>query len=447
MRLIRFIPLLAVALLCLSAPAPRAQNGAESVPSEWNGEALFDSTTTQEELLEMARSASTMSRFRLAEIYYQEALIRKPTDTAVMWELAALYRRTGRLEYARGLLTRAGRLEPDRNDIAEARRVVERDLFTQVSAQVDTLITAGKYDQALPRIGVLLSIDGENADVLAEKARCLEATGQSDAALTSIKLALARDPRDEFYRLRDEIALNLEKRHVDELEASAHRLLDSGNWVRGEATEVLQAILAQDPSNEWAREQFRALSGGTQPHLPSDPPAPQQVVDAVRDVAPSFAAALQKHLPAILIFFGVLVVFRSPLTRMLATRFQRSSMLAGDLARVDVADALRIAHVSGLSGVLILRTPDGKASVFMEDGQPVHCTGFGFEGMEALTYILHNVHTGRFVHRKRLGSVEHTIDQPLDLILAGGVAAPGAVTSPRKKKKSRMSELLETKSD
>jgi hypothetical protein len=33
--------------------------------------------------------------------------------------------------------------------------------------------------------------------------------------------------------------------------------------VRGRPMDVLQAILAQDPSNEWAREQFRRLSTPT----------------------------------------------------------------------------------------------------------------------------------------------------------------------------------------
>jgi hypothetical protein len=85
--------------------------------------------------------------------------------------------------------------------------------------------------------------------------------------------------------------------------------------------------------------------------------------------------------------------------------------------------------------------------VYLQDGEPIHCAGFGLEGIDALNYLIKNVHEGRFVHRERCRSVERTIDQPLDLILADGVAAPGAPKGARTKKKSRMAELLETKSD
>ncbi len=167
----------------------------------------------------------------------------------------------------------------------------------------------------------------------------------------------------------------------------------------------------------------------------------------MRDIAPGFLALLQRHLPAILIFLGVLVVFASPLSRTLARRFQRRSVLAGDLARIDPADALRIAHVSVLSGVIILHTPEGVVRVYLQDGEPIHCVGFGLEGIDALTHLIQNIHEGRFVHRERSRSVDRTIDQPLDLILADGVAAPGAPRGARAKKKSRMSELLESKSE
>lgn len=447
MRSLPFMPpwVLAATVL-LTAPAHAGQ-ASPTVPSTWNNEALFDSTTTHAELLEMARSAAGMKHYDLAEIYYQEALLRDPDNIDLMLELAALYRRTGRLEYARGLLTRAGRLDPERNDIAETRRLVERDLFAQVSVEVDSLVARRQYDKALPRIGVLLSIDGENADVLSQKARCQWALGQTDAALTSIKLAVARDPRDEFFRLRDRIAADVERHRLDELEKSTRQLLASGTADRGRATEMLQAILAQDPSNEWAREQFRNLSAGDAPRLPSDPPPTQQVVDAVRSVVPGFAAAVEKHLRAILLFLGVIVVFCSPLTRAIVSRFGRRSMLSGDLARVDIADVLRTAHVSLLSGVIELRTPDGRASVYLQNGQPLHCKGFGLEGLGALNHILHNIHEGQFAHHPRHRSVTRTIDQPLDLILADGVAAPGGQKGTRRRKKSRMSELLETKSE
>ncbi|HEU4365415.1 MAG TPA: tetratricopeptide repeat protein, partial [Candidatus Krumholzibacteria bacterium] len=415
---------------------------------EWSNETLFDATTTRAELLEMGRAAVTLEQFGLAEIYYREMLLRNPADVTAMWELAAMYRRTGRLEYARGLLTRAGALQPDRNDINEARREVERDLFAEVSAEVDRLMTAGKYESALPRIAILLSIDRENAPALAKKARCLFAIGQNDAALSNIQLAILKDPQNEFHTLRDQITRAVEQHRITELESSARRLLQSGDWVRGEASDALQALLAQDPSNQWAREQFRALSEGAAPApLPSEPPAPRQVFDAMRDVAPGFAAALGRHLPLILGFVVAFLLLRSPLTRALASRLRRPSLFSGSLDRIDIADVLRVAHGSALSGVIVLKTPGGVARVFFENGEPVHCAAFGRSGIEALRWIVEEVHEGAFAFRSVRKMPEATIDQPLALVLADGVASPGGAPERQPRKKSRMSELLETKSE
>jgi hypothetical protein len=448
MRLSRLILSTGLILLATaSAALGEAGNYPPSV-TEWNSEALFDSTTTRGELLEMGRAAVTLEQFALAEIYYREILLRNPADVTVMWELSAMYRRIGRLEYARGLLTRAGARQPGRNDINEARREVERDLFAAVSVEVVSLNAAGKYEGALPRLAVLLSIDSENATMRAHKARCLSAIGENDAALSNIQLAIAKDPRNEFYKMRDQIAQDVEKHRIAELESSAQRLLQSGDWVREEASDVLQALLAQDPSNQWAREQFRALSeGAAPPPLPSDPPAPRQVMDAVRDVAPDFMALLNKHLPLLLGFFAFIFFLRSPVARALASGIRRPTLFAGDLASIDVADVLRVAHGSALTGAVVLKTPDGTAWVYFEQGEPVHATGFGLEGMDALTWIVREVHAGSFAYRSVRSMPQATIDQPLALVLADGVSSPGGKPERRKRKKSRMSELLDSKVD
>jgi hypothetical protein len=446
-----YLLIIATATLMLAAgPLPGgAESGDSGWIGEWNNEALFDSTTTRTELLEMGRAAVVLEQYGLAEMYYREILLRNPADVGAMWELAAMYRNTRRLEYARGLLTRAGALQPGRNDINEARREVERDLFAQVSVEVDSLMAAGKYESALPRLAVLLSIDAENATIHAYKARCLSAIGQNDAALSNIQLAIAKDPKDDFYKLRDEIAESVEHHRIAELEASARQLLQSGDWVREEASDALQALLAQDPSNEWAREQFRMLSEGATPSpLPSDPPAPQQVVDAVRDIAPGFAAVLNKHLPLLLAFFVVMALLRSPIARAIASHIRRPSAFSGDLSSIVVADVLRVVHGAGFTGAIVLKTSDGSGKVFVKDGEPVHCTGFGLEGVDALNWIVREVHDGHFAYRTVRSMPDTTIDQPLALFLADGVSSPGGAPERKsRKKKSRMSELLETKSD
>ncbi|HXV12627.1 MAG TPA: tetratricopeptide repeat protein, partial [Candidatus Krumholzibacteria bacterium] len=254
--------------ITFTAALPAGAQDSSGLAGEWKNEALFDATTTREELLDMGRAAVNMNHVTLAEVYYQEVLLRNPEDVDAMCELAALYRRTGRLEYARGLLIRAGTLVPGRDDIAEARNEVEQRLRASLARQADSLMSAAEYESALPRLSLLLTIDPDNARFYAAKARCLAALGQSDAALSNVDLALTKDPREEYQRLRTEISAQHEARRIEDLESSAKRLLESNEWMRDEAADVLQAILAQDPSNEWAREQFRALSGTPAPAPP-----------------------------------------------------------------------------------------------------------------------------------------------------------------------------------
>jgi tetratricopeptide (TPR) repeat protein len=434
--------------------------GPESRPSpskEWNNEALFDTTSTRAELMEMGRAAVSLSHFTLAEIYYQEVLLRSPEDVEAMCELAALYHRTGRLEYARGLLLRAGSLVPHREDIPEARRRIEKELRVLLAHEVDSLMAASQFASALPRLSLLLSIDPDNGRYHAAKARCLAAVGESDAALSSVDLALAKDPREEYQRLRDEISAQHEERRIADLESSAKRLLASKEWMRDEAADVLQAILAQDPSNEWAREQFRALAG--QPLVPppvAPPPMLHQIFDAAREVLPGVARSLERHLTAIVILIAIVLMFRSPLSRALVKRAHDPSPLSGDLATIDVAEALRLVNASALTGVLVIRAPEGTARVYFDSGDPVHCEAFGRQGHDAISYLTKNVEEGTFAMKNGRIKTQRTIDQPLDLILAEGVtttkerdaaARRNLARREQGRKKSRMAELLETKSD
>ena len=455
-RLVSIVLFAAGTLVAVTPVVPRAQHS-NRTGSEWNNEALFDSTTTREELIGMGRAAVNMSHFTLAEIYYQEVLLRNPDDVEAMCELAALYRRTGRLEYARGLLIRAGSLVPGRDDIPELRRQVEKELRVSLARQADSLMAASKFEAALPRLSLLLTIDPGNARHYAAKARCLAALGQSDAALSNVDLALAKDPKEEYQRLRTQISSQHEEKQIEELESSAKRLLESKEWMRDEAADVLQALLAQDPSNEWAREQFRAISGGPAPAPPpTTTPAPRQVLDAARTLVPSVARSLERHLTVIILLIAVIIIFRSPVARALAKRVHDPSPLSGDTATIDVAESLRLVNAAALTGVLTFRTPEGNARVYFESGDPVHCVAMGRHGLEALTYLVKHIDEGTFEMKNTSVRERRTIDQPLDLILHDGATTTAERGAAAKRnlarreagrKKSRMAELLESKPD
>jgi len=438
-------------VLCSALPVRAGQAPLARFVSEWNHEALFDSTTTRGELLEMGRAAVELRHFPLAEIYLQEALIRDPGDVDAMCDLAALYKRTNRLEYARGLLLRAGSLAPMRAGIARMREDVDQGLAVSLTRTVDSLMTADRHLEALPRIATLLSIDPNSTSALVAKAKCLASIGQTDAALSCIDLAIARDPNPEFHQLRAEIAARVEHDRVADMEASARRLIESGDWVRAEATDVLQAILAQDPSNEWAREQFRRLADGSATGPESFPDAePGPLARAVQRMLPGVTALLDRYLAAILAFFAAWALFRSPLPRAAARRLHEPSSFSGDLSQVDAASVLRAINDSALSGVLTMRTPLGKARVYFDGGEPVHCTAFGEEGLDALTILLRDVEQGTFEFSPRRVNVEQTIDQSFEVILTQAnpeAASALGIAAARRPRKSRMSELLETNTE
>jgi hypothetical protein len=314
-------------------------------------------------------------------------------------------------------------------------------------------MTANRHEDALPRIATLLAIAPNNTAALVAKARCLSATGQTDAALSSIDLAIARDPDEQLHKLRAEIAARIEHDRMTDMEASARRLIESGDWVMGEATDVLQAILAQDPSNEWAREQFRRLADSKAAEErvvePVTPPT-TAVSRVVHSVMPDITDFLDRYLAAILAFLLSWAIFRSPLPHAIARRLHEPSMLSGDVSQIDLVSVLRTANDSGMTGVLTVKSAHGKSRVYFDHGEPVHCEALGKKGQEALVELLQEVEQGTFELVPRKKKVKRTIDESFQVILTQAVpemASAAGIAAARKPRKSRMAELLETGSE
>ena len=450
----RFRPCIVATLLILTGVISAHAAGNEPVArlsSDLNREGLFDATTTRAELLEMGRAAASLEDYPLAEVYFQEALIRNPTDVDAMVDLAALYKRTNRLEYARGLLLRAGALSPMRTGIAQMREEVDQALFAQLSHVVDSLMSANRHEDALPRIATLLAINPNSTAALVAKARCLAAIGQTDAALSSIDLAIARDPDEQLHKLRAEIATRIEKDRITNMESSAKRLIESGDWVMAEATDVLQAILAQDPSNEWAREQFRRLAEKQAAEVvETTPPPPTTAISrAIESVMPAITQFLDRYLAAFLAFLLAWALFRSPLPRALARRLHEPSTLSGDVTHIDIAAVLRTANDMRMTGVLTVKSAHGKSRVYLDHGDPIHCEAFKKKGPEALIELLREVEQGTFELVPGKKKVKRTIEDSFQVILTQAnpeVASAMGVAAARKPRKSKMSELLETNS-
>jgi len=215
---------------------------------------------------------------------------------------------------------------------------------------------------------------------------------------------------------------------------------------------VLQAILAQDPSNEWAREQFRRLAEKQAAEVvETTPPAPTTAISrTVESVMPSITQFLDRYLAAFLAFLLAWALFRSPLPRALARRLHEPSTLSGDVTHIDIAAVLRTANDMRMTGVLTVKSAHGKSRVYLDHGDPVHCEAFKLKGSEALIELLREVETGTFeLVPGRKKKVKRTIEESFQEILTQAnpeVASAIGVAAARKPRKSRMSELLETNS-
>src|SRR5262249_676759 len=154
--------------------------------------------------------------------------------------------------------------------------------------------------------------------------------------------------------------------------------IDSGDWVRGQAVDVLQAILAQDPSNEWARDQFRRLStpDGADSTTTAQTPPSTAVSRPVHTVIPPVTPFLPPSRLAILAFFFPWATSRSPLSRALASRVPQPSTLSGDVAHISIAAVMRTANDIRMTGMLTVKSAEGRARVYLEYGDPIHCEAF-----------------------------------------------------------------------
>jgi hypothetical protein len=173
-------------------------------------------------------------------------------------------------------------------------------------------------------------------------------------------------------------------------------------------------------------------------------------VRAVREVTPGVTWFLDRYLAAILAFFAAWALFKSPLPRALARRLHEPSLFSGDLALIELPAVLRTINDEAMSGIVALRTPQGKARIYIEGGEPVHCEAYGEVGLDALVELLRGIEVGTFEMTPLRGDFEHSIDRSFDVILLDAnpeAAAAMGVASARQPRKSRMSELLETKKD
>jgi tetratricopeptide (TPR) repeat protein len=442
-------------------PAGSAPDEATARELGLSSESNFDASITIPELFEKAREAFGLNKFELAKEFYQEILIRDRANVQAMLELANVYERNGKLEYARGLLVRSAKILPDDEAVAERLASVEHMLTIVLSAEVDSLLAAQEYELAIPKLSVHLSIEPDNPELLYKKALCYSQLGRPDAALSSINRAIQIDPKEKYYQLRATLLEDLKETETEVKVTEAKSLVQSGNpQDRQRALETLAEILRISPNHAWARAEFVRLSGE------ADAVADSAGGAQDRNVAESFFSAilragsvasdlLRRHLSAILIFVAVLFVFRSPLTKVITRWLTPKAFLAGQFPKFTLTEILVMLNSESHTGVLHIKGDTCRGKIYIEHGEPCHCVVGKLLGPNALHHLLSNTRKGSFEFSDGSIPLNRTIDTPLSVVLvdhkSGG---PGRAASKRaasgaasKKPKSRMKELLESKSN
>jgi tetratricopeptide (TPR) repeat protein len=433
------------AALCAVAPAAAAQ-----APS--GQERAFDASITIKELFEKARQAFGLENHDLAEEFYTEILIREPSNVRAIVELANVYERRGKLEYAHGLLVRATKLAPTDAAIAQRRTNVERMLVSVLDGEVDVLIERGEYEQAIPKIAVLAGIAPDNAGVFYKRAVCMKEMGRLFAALAEVERALQLGQDKRFYELRDTIVSRMRQRETQEMRAQARQLAASDDpGAHDEALRVLAALLEDDPDDKWARAEFIRLSGGAPAAAADSAGSVSQWLSESGNTALGYtarvAALVERHFVLLVVFFGVLIVFRSPLARALAKRLAKKPLLSGQFSRFTFPEILLMLNAEPHTGVLYVRGQKCSGKIYFDRGEPYHCGVGKLVGTQALHRLLDDVDAGEFFFQDSSLPSRRTIDIPLSLILIEQArAASGAAPPPKEPaKKSRMKELLESR--
>ncbi len=438
-----------------------ALSGAPAETVKRDSDRSFDSSITIPELFEKAREAFGMNKMDLAGEFYREILIRDRSNVRAMMELSNVYERSGRLEYARGLLVRSSKLLPGNEDIADRLAAVEHILAIVLSAEVDSLLANQLYELALPKLSVHLSIEPDSPELLYKRALCYSHLGRPDAALSSVDRALQINPIEKYYKLRSSLLKDLKTMESKEKVAEVKTLLQSGEEGNDQrALEVLGEILQSDPDHTWARAEFLRLSAAGQTNADTTGSRSVQEIaisatTAVMGAARGAGRLVARHLSAILLLAAVIIVFRSPLTRLMTRWLTPQSFLTGRFPKFTLTEILIALNSESHTGILQVKGEGCRGKIYIENGEPCHCVVGKLQGVNALHHLISNTGDGNFEFADGSIPLSRTIDTPLSVVLvdqeSGG---PGRAAQRRKraeartkKPKSKMKELLESRTD
>ncbi|HSG29668.1 MAG TPA: tetratricopeptide repeat protein, partial [Candidatus Krumholzibacterium sp.] len=159
---------------------------------------------------------------RSAENALMNALKKDPEFTSAIWQLSQIYEKRGQLEYARELILRGLKQEPDASWARDRLAQIERLLTRRLLDQAEDLMDSGKYDMAVPKLSQYLMLKPRDPIPLELLGRCHLALGNLKTAQEYLLQAVQRDPSNrDIASLLDDVERRLSRSSIDALVAGA----------------------------------------------------------------------------------------------------------------------------------------------------------------------------------------------------------------------------------
>lgn len=461
-----------------ATPAPAESRSAGPNQSPAGVASAGDDILSTDNMLEQARNAAEGFDFIIAEALYQTILLRDGKNLPAILELADVYEKTGKLEYARGLLLRASVLRPHDEKIIAKSREISDLLLTVLIEEVDTLIARRQCDLALPKLSMLLTIEPENPDLYFKKAICHQELGKPKTALVYIDDALRLQKNAEYFNLHAKITKSIKQKELNGLISTAQSLMKEGTPSSQEkALEVLGEILRIDPEHAWARECFVILSDGKTPSrkmihtagaLTIKPGEPGDGAAGGSSSVGEIWSAVQDQRTLILLLAAISVFILAILA---FTKFKNKPTiqpLAGRFSHFSLREIISFLKSTNRTGVLRIESKFTNGELYFKKGEICHCKSGKLTGSEACSLLLNKIRAGSFEFLDCSPRIENTIEIPHSLLSLepqtdlpaldsrpdvpalgfNGTPASGkheSAPAKTRRPKSRMKELLEKK--
>ncbi len=396
-----------------------------------------DARSQAENLFVQAQKELSDGNISAAETLLKESLKKDPTFTSAIWQLAQVYEKQGRLEFARELMIRGLEIDPHATWARGRLKEIERSLLQKLITEANTLASSGQYGKAIPKLSLYLGIKPDDTDALTLLARCHLALGNLEVARDYLIDAIKIDPSNlTVASLIDRVEEKINANSVSAMVTKAKSLLADYSPENAEqAKKLLISILNKDPENTWAKEKLSELNLIIEQNARDEAKTKEkqeiakksvEMASALKNALTRMGKTLKGNLTNIILVLFSILLFLNIRKRVV----QKDYPLQGSLSLIPVLDIVSLINSNLKTGRMVIEAQRAKGEIFFEKGEIVHARWKGYDGKKAFHKLM-EVKSGKFFFINHLPKIRHTISEPLSLLL---------LSMPAKKEPQRIHE-------